>query len=361
MRIYFTITNDLTYDQRMIRIATSLSKAGYQPILVGRKLRNSNELISQPFVHHRIKCFFNKGKMFYAEFNIRLFFYLLIKKMDAVCAIDLDTILPCYFVSRLRNIKRIYDAHELFCEMKEIVSRPAIYKVWKQIEKFTVPKFKNGYTISSAIAVEFEKMYGVNYEIIRNISLNKNISIPDKKEKYIIYQGAVNEGRSFESIIPAMKHVDARLIICGDGNFMKQAKQLVIKNNLQEKIIFKGSVPPAQLESYTLYAWAGINLVDNKGLNSYFSLANRFFDYIHAGLPQLCADIPSYSEINSRFEVAILIPGISPGDIARHLNILLKDEQLYHRLQQNCLKAKEVYNWQLEEIKLITFYKALFG
>ena len=35
--------------------------------------------------------------------------------------------------------------------------------------------------------------------------LKQEIQIPVKKEKYILYQGAVNEGRSFETIIPAMK------------------------------------------------------------------------------------------------------------------------------------------------------------
>jgi hypothetical protein len=59
-------------------------------------------------------------------------FYLLFKKADAVCAIDLDTILPFYFISKLKRIPRVYDAHELFCEMKEVVTRPLVYKVWKR-------------------------------------------------------------------------------------------------------------------------------------------------------------------------------------------------------------------------------------
>src|ERR1700694_5474179 len=148
MIIYFTVTNDLTYDQRMIRICTSLASAGYSVKLVGRKSKDSISFIEQPFQQKRINCLFEKGKLFYAEYNIRLFFYLLFNRMNCICAIDLDTILPCYFISKIKRIKKVYDAHELFCEMKEIVTRPAIYKVWKKIEKFTVPKFKNGYTVN---------------------------------------------------------------------------------------------------------------------------------------------------------------------------------------------------------------------
>jgi len=359
MVIYFIVTNDLSYDQRMIRIATSLAQEGFTIKLVGRKLNNSISLLAQPFLQKRIKCLFKKGKLFYAEYNIRVFFYLLFKKMDCICAIDIDTILPCYLTSKIKKIPRVYDAHELFCEMKEIVSRPNIYKTWKRIEKYSVPKFMNGYTVSHPIADEFEKMYKVKYEVIRNITLKKDIQIPDKKEKYILYQGAVNEGRSFETIIPAMKFVNASLIICGDGNFMKQAKELVAENKLTDKIIFKGYLPPYELQNYTLNAWVGINLLDNKGLNNHYSLANRFFDYIHAGLPQICVDLPAYREINEQFEIAIFISDLTPENIARHINILIEDETLYQRLQQNCIRVREVYNWQNEEKKLISFYKTI--
>ena len=119
MVIYFIVTNDLSYDQRMIRICTSLANSGYTIKLVGRKLNNSIPLIKQPFGQKRISCLFNKGKLFYIEYNIRVFIYLLFKKMDCICAIDLDTILPSYFISKIKKISRVYDAHELFCEMKE--------------------------------------------------------------------------------------------------------------------------------------------------------------------------------------------------------------------------------------------------
>ena len=142
-RIIFAVTTDLSYDQRMIRICTSLSSNGYLVTLVGRKVNASIPLSQQPFLQKRLSCIFNKGKLFYAEYNLRLFIYLLGQKMHCICAIDLDTIIACYLISKLRNITRVYDAHELFCEMKEIVTRPRVYKIWKNIEKLTVPKFKD--------------------------------------------------------------------------------------------------------------------------------------------------------------------------------------------------------------------------
>lgn len=358
--IVFTVTTDLTYDQRMIRICTSLANAGYTITLVGRKMKASLPLARQPFKQKRLFCFFEKGKLFYAEYNIRLFFYLLFKKMDCIAAIDLDSILPCYFISKIKKIQRVYDAHELFCEMKEIATRPAIYKIWKKIERYTVPEFINGYTVNQPIAEEFKKMYGVNYEVIRNIALLRPIDIVEKKEKFILYQGAVNEGRSFETLIPAMKEVNCKLIICGDGNFMQQARQLVKENQLEDKVIFKGKVKPDELRAITHQAYAGVTLFDDAGLSNYYSLANRFFDYLHAGIPQLCVNYPVYKEINDKYAIAVLTDDTSSKKIAELLNNLLVNEVEYKTLQQNCLTARKELNWQEEEKKLLQFYKAIF-
>src|SRR2546421_237047 len=360
-QLVFAVTNDLSYDQRMIRICSSLSKVGYSVLLVGRRTKNSIPLISQPFKQKRLNGWFSGGKLHYVEYNFRLFRYLLFKKTDLICAIDLDTILPCYFISKLKRITRVYDAHELFCEMKEVISRPSIYRFWKKIEQFAVPKFKNGYTVNELIAEEFGKMYAVKYEVIRNVPCLYPLKLAQKKDKYILYQGAVNEGRSFETLIPAMKNVSIPLVICGDGNFMQKAKELVKTHQLETRVIFKGRIPPAELKQITLNAWAGLTLFENKGKNNYYSLGNRFFDYLHAGLPQLCVAYPAYRSINEQFRVAVLTNDLAPSAISTELNRLLTDQKLYDELQLNCLKAREVYNWQQEERKLLEFYDRLMN
>lgn len=356
-RLVFTVTNELSYDQRMIRICSSLAAAGYSVTLVGRRFTHTPPPPERPFTQKRLLCFIKTGKLAYLEYNLRLFFFLLFYTTDLVCAIDLDTILPCYWTSRLKRLPRVYDAHELFCEMKEVVTRPAIYKAWKRVERYTVPKFTHGYTVNQAIANEFGNLYGRQYEVIRNVPVLRPLDIPAKNERFILYQGAVNEGRSFETLIPAMTMVNAPLIICGDGNFMQQARHLVEKYGLQQKVIFKGRLLPQELAGFTRQAWAGVTIFENTGLSNYHSLGNRFFDYLHAGLPQLCVDYPAYHEINNQYPVAVLINDLQPDTIARGLNELLENEALYTTLQQNCLKARNVFNWQQEEKKLLAFYK----
>ena len=304
---------------------------------------------------------FITGKLFYLEYNLRLFFYLLFKKHDLICAIDLDTILPCLLISKIKGIHRVFDAHELFCEMQEIVSRPFIYKMWKKIERYAVPQFRFGYTVNTIIAEEFTKMYNCSYEIIRNVPELKPLAIPEKNSKYILYQGAVNEGRSFDTLIPAMKYVNAKLVIAGSGNYIDKAKRLVMENGLTHKVVFTGRLFPADLYNYSINAWAGVTLFENRGLSNYYSLANRFFDYMHAGIPQVCVNYPVYAEINKSQPVAILIDGLGSENIAKHLNQLVENDVLYNDLQQNCLHQREILNWQAEEKKLLTFYNNIFN
>src|SRR6476620_6471580 len=100
--IILVVTNELSYDQRMSRICTSLALAGYRVLLIGRNTKRSIPLAPQPFQQKRLNLLFSRGKLFYLEFNIRLGVYLALKKSRVLCAIDLDTILPCYFISRIK-------------------------------------------------------------------------------------------------------------------------------------------------------------------------------------------------------------------------------------------------------------------
>ena len=347
----------------MQRICTSLAKNGYAVLLVGRKLKTSIPLKEEPFEQQRLNCFFTKGFSFYLEYNFRLFVFLLLTRFDAVCAIDLDTILPCYFISTIKNKKRVYDAHELFTEQKEIVTRPFIHKIWLAIEKFTVPKFNHGYTVNGFIKDEFRKRYNVKYEVVRNMPVlsTLNEDVKNQSTKFFIYQGAVNEGRGFETLIPAIKQVACKLVICGKGNYFNQLQQLIVENNVEDKIDLKGYLTPEELKQFTPQATFGLTLFEPVGLNQYQSLSNRFFDYIMAGIPQVCVGYPEYKKINDEFNVALLVADTEINSLVLALNNLLINDVLYKELKQNCLKARLELNWNTEEKKLIELYNKVFA
>lgn len=343
----------------MHRICGSLAAAGYQVTLVGRLLPQSIALKEEAFHQKRIRCRFNHGLLFYAEYNLRLLFFLLSQKIDAVCAIDLDTIIPCLLVSKWKKIPRVYDAHEYFTELKEVHSRPMIKKCWLAIERFCVPRFDHGYTVSQGLADAFHKAYNRHYNVIRNLPVLQTLPDESKREKCLIYQGAVNEGRAFEQLIPAMKNIPYPLVVCGDGNFFPQLKALIAKYGVGEKVKLFGMLPPARLRDEATKATLGIALAEKEGLNQWMALPNKFFEYMHAGLPQIAMDYPEYRTVNQQYKVAVLLPDLDVDGISRTIKEVMENEGLLEEMRQNCLKARTVFCWQQEKQLLIRFYQKL--
>jgi hypothetical protein len=152
-----------------------------------------------------------------------------------------------------------------------------------------------------------------------------------------------------------MQWINSTLVICGDGNFMKQVKELIVQYKVADKVQLKGMLPPDALWEISLRARIGITIIENTGLNQYLSLPNKFFDYIHTGTPQVAMNYPEYAKINRQFEVAVLLESHEPKIIAGAINNLLVNDVLYSRF----LARKEL-NWEREEKKLLQFYKTVF-
>lgn len=344
----------------MIRICTSLCEAGYEVTLVGRKRKKSIPIKQQLFKQKRLKCFFNKGPLFYTEYNLRLFCYLLFNSFDIVCAVDLDTILPATLVSRLKRKKRIYDAHEYFTEVPELINRPHTQRIWEGIARYCIPKMDACYTVCNSLAVLLSKRYNQEFQLVRNVPFSYKINLdelPLKEKKVILYQGALNDGRGLEQIIEAMAYVQgATLEIVGEGDLSDELRELVRINQMENKVAFLGYIAPDELKKKTLEAYIGVNLLKNKGLNYYYSLANKTFDYIHAEVPAIHMGFPEYLEINSKNEIGMLIDDLNPETIAAAIHVLLTDENFYSKLKSNCKTAKEIYNWEIESQKLKIIY-----
>jgi hypothetical protein len=156
----------------------------------------------------------------------------------------------------------------------------------------------------------------------------------------------------------------ARLVICGEGDcsaeLRRQAQRLGLLATGQ--VEFRGYVLPAELRQLTTQATVGIMLLENTGLSYYYSLANKFFDYVQAGIPQLCIDFPEYRALNAQHEVAVLVPDLAPTTLAAGLMRLLPGGQpgAHHQLlAENCRRARAEWNWQEEEKVLVGLYQEL--
>ncbi|MDZ4756774.1 MAG: glycosyltransferase [Bacteroidota bacterium] len=363
-KIVFTVINDLSYDQRMQRICGTLSSHGYDILLVGRLLKSSKPLDEKVYRQKRIKCIFNKGMPFYAEYNIRLFFFLLFNKFDIYGAIDADTILPHALVSNIKGKKLVYDAHEYFTEVPEVTDRKFVKKIWKNIEKLGIKKAVLCYTVASELAKVLSNNLGKQFKVIRNVPFQKHINIDDAyitnkyNRRLIVYQGALNRGRGLEQLIQAMQSIEATLWIIGVGDIEIELRALVKTLNLKDKIIFKGLYKPEELGKLTEEATLGYNVLKNDGLSYYYSLSNKFFDYIQYGTPSISSKFPEYEQILKQYAVGITSE-IDPTELSKNINILLSDATLYRQMVTNCMQARKELNWEKESATLIQLFNEI--
>ena len=352
--IYCLVTNDLNQDQRMHRICGSLQKIGYQSTLIGRKKPYSPTLLSLPFAQVRLKCIFNKGFLFYAEYNLRLIKYLISHRPELVYAVDLDTIMPAVLYKKLFSAKVIFDAHEYFTEVPEIQHKPLVKKWWTWIENACVPKVDLAITVNQSLAEIFSKKFNKVFTPIFNVpeKAGNNITVSEPKN-YILYQGVLNEGRGLEVMIKTMELVpNIEFILAGEGDLSEKLRQMAQQSSASERIVFKGWQSPEALKKLTSNALLGVNILEGSSLNYYYSLANKFFDYIHAEIPSVNMNYPEYQYIIHEFEIGVLIDDLTEKSISTPIIQLMNDQEKLEKMRQSCRQAKKKYNWQNESVKL---------
>lgn len=367
-RIVVSVSNDLVTDQRVRKVCQTLYDNGYDILLIGRKLPESLPL-DRPYKTHRMKLFFRKKVWFYAELNLRLFFKLLFTKKDILLANDLDTLLPNYIISKLFNKKLVYDSHELFTEVPELIHRPKIQKVWLTIEEFIFPKLKNVITVNHVIAAIFEKKYAVPVYVIRNISPkieNQKIDLVKKNEltngrKMLILQGSgINKDRGAEEAVLMMQYVEnAILVIVGSGDVIPFLKEICQDKNLSEKVKFINKLPYSELIEYTQMADLGLSLDKGTNLNYEYSLPNKIFDYIQCHVPLMVSNRQVVAEIVNQHQIGFVFYEHNPIEMANLVNKSLSNSEQYGIWKKNLIKIAQNYTWENESKKLMEIYNNL--
>ena len=361
-RIIISVTNDLVTDQRVIKTCACFNELGYEILLIGRKLKNSPEF-SFPYKTKRFKLIFNHGFLFYAEYNMRLFVELLFRRKTILYANDLDTLLPNYLISRMGSSKLIYDSHEYFTEVPELISRPRTRSFWLKLEATIFPRLKNVITVNYKIAEIYKAKYKVPVTVIRNIpqpfiaTENDSLSPIATNFKFIIYQGSLNIGRGLELMINSMLHLkDYKLLIAGDGDIASNLKTQVERLHLQHQIVFLGRVSPDKLKNITRQAELGLSLEEDLGLNYRYCLPNKIFDYIHAGIPVLVSNLPLLKEMLAENKIGACLSDRDPKALAAQMKNMILNKATFSK---GIEKAKTRYDWNIEKKKLVTFINGI--
>jgi glycosyltransferase involved in cell wall biosynthesis len=360
-----SVINDLVTDQRVHKNCMALQKSDYTVLLVGRRQRKSPPMEERPYRTHRMKLLFEKGPLFYAEYNIRLFFFLLFHRADMLFSNDIDTVLPNWFVSRLKRCKMILDSHEYFTETPELVNRPRVQRVWKRIEEFAVPRLGRLITVNESIAELFRDKYGVQVAVVRNIPARRalppagdraQLGLPTDKHLLVLQGSGINIQRGAEELVQAMALLDdCHLMIIGGGDVLPILKEMVQTLHIPDRVTFLPRMPYAQMMAHTQLAEVGFTLDKDTNLNYRFSLPNKLFDYIQAGVPIVASHLVEIEKIIRQYDLGLFIDEHTPECIARTVREALADEGRRRQWKENLKQAAAELCWENEEQNLLDF------
>jgi Glycosyltransferase len=352
------VTNDLTTDQRVHKTCMTLQKCGYWVVETGRLLPESLPL-ERPYFTLRRKLWFRKGPQFYAEYNIRLFLYLMSARVDLIFANDLDTLPAAWLASKLRKKRLIYDTHEYFTETPELVNRPRTQAVWKALEDYLFPKLTDVLTVNNSIAKLYGDKYNKTVHVSRNIpptyaperlKTRKELGLPTDKRILILQGTGINIQRGAEEAVEAMQYLENEvLLVVGSGDVFPVLKKMVADLKLENKVLFKSKMPFAELRQYTMNSDLGLAIDKDTNLNYHFSLPNKLFDYIHSGIPTLSSVLVELKQIIDRYDIGYYIQNHNPEHIAEVIKAIFNDEERYNAVKQNTVKAKSDLCWENEE------------
>lgn len=360
--IFVCVSNDVYNDNRVRKTCHSLNKYGLKVHLLCLKSKYNRQEEQTDFILHPIRRIFKKNFPYYAELNIRIFFVLLFKRLDIIWANDLDTLLGCFIVGKLRRKPIIFDSHEMFCQVAELQDNPKAQKVWLGLERFMLPKLKYVITVCDPIKDYFKNNYNVEAKVVRNIPLqNKEPKVKNfpMKEKVIVWQGATNIDRSLEDIVLAMKNIDATLYIMGSGDIIKDLEKLVVDNKLNNKVFLTGRLTFEQMMSYTKKASIGLSLDRPTNENYRISLPNKIFEYINTATPIVCTPLPEIKNIVEKYNVGCFINEPTKENISKTINSILNNDELLQCWSNNSLLAQKELSWENEEKIIFNILKQI--
>lgn len=377
MRLCIVVSNSLRKDPRVIKQIRCAMEKGIEVYFIGFRDKNYNKKFLQSVGCHISLVDLGNNyvgylKSIYKKLYRRFMqFYLPIKMMvkikpDVIHANDFDTLIQSFIASKLCNCKILYDAHEINAENIGITDRKIEKYFTILIERFIVKRVGAMVSVSHSAAEYFKEKYRIPLPVVvTNCPYKINISLAKKKDLKnfeALYQGMMIKGRGYEEFVESGKFINDKitLVLRGYGSIADELKKIISEQGLENKIRFDAPVEIKDIIPMASNSHLGVVLTKPVNINFKYTVSNKIFEYMHAGLPVLMSDIPEHQYLNNEFNFGIIVKDFSAVGIATCINQLAADREKYNLLRKNAIKASHELCWENESLKLIDLYHKLY-
>ena len=364
MHICMVAFTDLNFDFRIYREAASLKKAGHHVSIVAGTWNQQLDGAWDDFDVHAWPVDRDR--------SLRVSYFLwwrhahrILQEIpaEAYHAHDLDSLWPASRAARRRRVPLVYDSHELWTEQSSLASRPLVRGIWAALVSHVI-------TVSPPIAEELSERYGFgDIAVIGNLPPHRSPLSGDlirerlglKPDRVILlYQGGMLTDNGLSEQIEAMAGVEgAALVLLGEGPTKEQLQNQVAVSGLVDRVFFLPAVPFSQLHALTCSADIGLCLIKSTGKSFHWSLPNKLFEYMMAGLPVLGSEAPEIRRTLDETGAGEVIDLTNPVSLRNRSQRLVDDPARRDRYSGAALQAAHRFCWERESAKLTDLYAAL--
>jgi glycosyltransferase involved in cell wall biosynthesis len=371
--ICFTFLGDIQYDSRLYKCAKSLLEKGFRvsAVTIGEKGRQtstdpSGERLDLPGINLKRVSLpqVASGKRRFLSFYLKSFWPTLRTNANCYFASDLYSLPVAHLAAKLRHAKLAYDSREFYSSIAALHHRRGTQRFWSYVERKIIPRTDAVFTVNDSLAESISNRYSIEkpttllncpprQSVQKSDRLRTILSIPHGV-RILLYQGGLQSGRGIQIMLSAIKKVpSAILVLMGSGNLAGEILEIIKREKLDQKVFLLDAVPVTGLLSYTSSADVGLCLIENLGASYYYSLPNKLFEYVSAGVPVVASNFPEIASFVESNRVGLVVEPDKEDEVVRAIERLLTNAEEHEGIVKNCLEAANRYTWENESLKLV--------
>jgi glycosyltransferase involved in cell wall biosynthesis len=220
-------------------------------------------------------------------------------------------------------------------------------RVWRNAASYV--------TITNALAVELAGRFGPRERLFvvpdgaRESSTHAPPARTDEKGLVVGYAGHLYPWKGVDVLIAALSEVpSARAVIVG-GHVAEpdraRVSQLAIAKGVAERVTFTGPVPHAEVAAHLSAANVLVLPNTSSAISERYTSPLKLFEYLSLGRAIVASDLPSFREVLTANETALLVP---PGDavaLGQALAQLAANPTLRQGLADRAAALAPEYTW----------------
>jgi len=296
---------------------------------------------------------------------------------DLIHAHDANTLYPAGRSAKKLGVPFVYDSHELWTHRNRVSVSESLRRKEARSERYWARRAARVITVSPSIAQWLKKRYRLHElpELVRNIPPFDG-HLPSREggrlrelaglqytDKVVVYCGGITTNRGIEQAIEATAALprDTHFVLLGYGNETFQAKllELVEANGVGERVHFIGSVPSAEVSAALADADVSLVLTQPTCLSYAYSLPNKLFESIHAGIPVLSTRLIDAAALIDEYEVGETVAvDAGASELAARMEDVIARNSEFHAA---AVRAASKLTWENEAGRLIAVWSQALG